>query len=117
MRRLLLFALIAGCQGGARDVAPCGTIASRYFAIALADLGKAPLDDALRQGAADQLPAMRDALAQVCVRSGWSEQVRDCMARADHRVDYEACERLMTDDQRAALDDDARLQTTSPRPW
>ena len=117
MRRLLLIALLAGCHDRARDVAPCSTIASRYFAIALADLGKAQLDDALRQGAADQLPALRDALAQVCVRSGWSEQIRDCMARADNRVGYEACERLMSDDQRAALDDVARLQTPSPRPW
>jgi len=117
MRRLLIVAMIAACRATPRDVAPCSTVASRYFAIALADLDKSPIDGALRRGAADQLPGLRDALAQVCTRGAWSAQVRECMARADDRVGYEACERLLTEDQRAALDEAARLQTTSPGPW
>jgi hypothetical protein len=114
MYRLVVILLLAGCPDRTREPAPCGAVASRFFTIALADLGKVPLDGELRRGAAEQLPALRDALAQVCERSGWSAQLRDCMVRAEDRLGYEACERLLSEDQRAALDEAAALETHSP---
>jgi hypothetical protein len=112
MCRLLLLALIAGCQGRAPEPAACETVASRFFSIALAELGRSPMDDALRRGAANQLPALRDALVHVCTRSDWSAGVRDCMASAADRVAFEACELQLTEAQRASLDEAAVVQSS-----
>jgi hypothetical protein len=111
---LLIVLSIAACRDRARDEVPCHTVASHSYMIALADLSKAHVDPALRRAAVDQLPALRDALDELCTRGAWSAEARACLARADDRVATEACERLLTEEQRAALDDAARGQTTSP---
>ena len=110
MRYLLLVSLLAGCQGRAPEPVACETVASRFFSIALSELGKSPMDDALRRSAANQLPALRHALADVCTRSGWSAPVRECMARASDRVAFEGCELQLGEAQRAALDEAALVQ-------
>ena len=50
------------------DDAPCGAVASRLFTLAREDLAKATVDPATRRAVADQLPAMRDSLTQICTR-------------------------------------------------
>jgi hypothetical protein len=115
MRSLVAVLLLAAaCHGKAKDGPPCATVAGRFFAIAHDDLGKATVDPAVRRAVADQLPAMRDALAQACTDGGWSAQVRDCMVKAGTHVAFEACEQGLTDAQRHALDSAARGETPSP---
>src|SRR5690242_17376955 len=109
MRRLAL-ALMFACRAKVGDV-PCGTVAGRFFTIAQGDLAKATVDPATRRAVADQLPAMRDSLAQACSDGGWSAAVRDCMAKATDHVTLQTCEQQLTDDQRATLD---RAGSASP---
>jgi len=95
----------AGCRGGAGDAAPpCGTVAARFLDLARYDLGQPVVDDATRRMVADQLPAMRDSLAQSCVEQRWSAAVRTCLVAARDHVGFEACERQLTDEQRRDLD-------------
>ena len=117
MRRFALVVLVialAACPGKASDGPPCATVAGRFFTLAHAELDRAHVDDPVRRAVSDQLPAMRDALAQICSDGTWSASVRDCMVRAEDRTALEACERQLTDDQRAALDRSTRGETTSP---
>jgi hypothetical protein len=114
MHRLVLLVMLAACHGKAGDGPPCSAVASRYFLLAHGELDKAQVDDTLRRQVADQLPAMRDALDKICSDGDWSAQVRDCMSRAEDHVALEACERQLTDDQRAALDRAAAGVTASP---
>ncbi len=114
MRRLALVVLLAACRAKAGDGPPCATVAGRFFTLAHADLDRAQLDDTLRRAVADQLPAMRDALDQICSEGKWPAAVRDCMTRAEDRTALEACERQLTDEQRAALDRGTRGETSSP---
>jgi hypothetical protein len=102
--RYVLFVLLAGCRAKAGDGAPCSTVAGRFYTLARADLDRAQVEARLRRDVLDQLPAMRDALDQVCVDGKWSGAVRDCMVKAEDHVALEACERQLTDAQRAALD-------------
>ncbi len=102
----------AGCGKKRKDEAPCGTVASRLFTIAKDDLGKATVDPATRKAVADQLPAMRDALTQICTDGAWSTQVRNCMANAVDHAAFQACQTQLTDDQRRGLDRAARGETT-----
>lgn len=104
MRRVALLLVLAACRAKAGDGAPCSTVAGRFFTLARADLEHAQVEPRLRRDVLDQLPAMRDALAQVCTDGTWSAAVRDCMVKAEDHVALEACERQLTDAQRAALD-------------
>jgi hypothetical protein len=104
---------IAGCHRKSADDAPCATVASHMFTLAHQDLGSATVDPATRRAVADQLPAMRDSLTQICTDGKWSTQVRNCMANAPDHVAMQACQQQLTDEQRRALDLAARGETTS----
>ena len=110
----LLALLAAGCHGARDGGAPCGTVAGRLFAIARDDLARGSADPATRRQVGDQLPAIRDALAQACDRGGWSAAARTCMVGAADHVAFETCQRELTDDQRRALDRASRGETDSP---
>jgi hypothetical protein len=113
MRCLLLVGLLAiGC-GGKKDDATCGAVASRLFALAREDLARAKLDPATRRAVADQLPAMRDALTQVCTDGKWTTQVRNCMVSSGDHLALQACQQQLTDEQRRALDRAQAGETTS----
>lgn len=101
---MLLLVCVCACHGRANDGPPCSTVASRFFVLAKDELGKAKLDETLSRAVAEQLPAMRDALAQQCTDGAWSAQVRDCLVHAADHAGFEGCERQLTDAQRAALD-------------
>jgi hypothetical protein len=111
MRRLVLVVVVVGaCRGKADDV-PCPSVASRFFMIARDDLAKATVDPTTRRMVSDQLPAMRDALAEICSDGGWSLDVRRCLANAADHVAFEACEQQLTDAQRHKLDKATRGDT------
>jgi hypothetical protein len=66
-------------------------------------LGKATLEPPMRRAVADQLPAMRDSLTQICSDGAWSAPARDCMANAvDHQA-FQTCQQHLSDDQRRGL--------------
>lgn len=98
----------AACRGQASDPAPpCSAVAARFLDIARTDLGQAgqaAIDPATRRAVEDQLPAMRDSLAQACADGRWSAAVRNCLVAARDHVGFEACEQQLTDDQRRDLD-------------
>jgi hypothetical protein len=106
----------AACRGQASDPAPpCSAVAARFLDIARTDLGQAGqaagqatgqvgLDPAIRRAVEDQLPAMRDSLAQACSDGRWSAEARNCLVAAHDHVGFEACEQRLTDDQRRDLD-------------
>lgn len=105
MRRLAIAWLAAaGCHGTSGGGASCQGVANRLFVIAQQDLGSATVDDELRRQVHDQLPAIRDALAETCRAGNWSAAVRDCLADAGDHEAFQACEQQLTDDQRRALD-------------
>jgi hypothetical protein len=104
---LAAFALGASvaCRGRAGDGAPpCGAVAARFLEIARYDLEAAKVDEATARAVGDQLPAMRDALAQACSEGSWSGATRACLVRASNHVDIESCEQQLTDEQRRDLD-------------
>ena len=109
---LLILPLLAGCHRKTPDDAPCATVASRMFSLATQDLGSAAVDTATRRAVADQLPAMRDSLTQICTDGKWSTQVRNCMVNAPDHVAMQACQQQLTDEQRRALEVAARGETT-----
>lgn len=115
-RALFVLALAAlgasGCRK-ARSDAPCGAVASRLFTLAREDLAKATVDPVTRRAVADQLPAMRDSLTQICTDGKWSTQVRNCMVNAADHVALQTCQQQLTDEQRRALDLAARGETSS----
>lgn len=117
MRRLVGIALVLACAGACRskrtDEAPCGAVAGRMFALAHEELAKATVDVATRRAVTDQLPAMRDALAQACSKGAWSGEARHCMGNAVDHAAFQACQATLTDDQRRALDRAARGETGS----
>jgi hypothetical protein len=92
---------------------PCGAVAAKFLAIAKADLDKSAVDDATRRAVLDQLPAIRDSLANVCSDSAWSGAVRRCLADASDHLGFETCQQQLTEDQRRALDRSARGATDS----
>jgi hypothetical protein len=108
---VLTLPVVAGCRRKSADDAPCATVASRMFTLARADLGSASVDPATRRAVADQLPAMRDSLTQICTDGKWSTQVRNCMVNAPDHVALQACQQQLTDEQRRALDLAARGET------
>jgi hypothetical protein len=72
------------------------------------------VNGATRRAVEDQLPAMRDSLAQACADGRWSAAVRSCLVAASDHVGFEACEQQLTDDQRRDLDRANRGATGSP---
>jgi hypothetical protein len=98
----------AACRGPARDPAPpCSAVAARFLDIARTDLGRGSaggIGATTRRAVEDQLPAMRDSLAQACADGRWSAPVRSCLVAASDHVGFEACEQQLTDDQRRDLD-------------
>ena len=110
---VVTLAIASGCRGRS-DAPPCATVAGRFFAIARAELGSANPPEELRKAVADQLPAMRDSLAQACEDGAWTAQVRECMVRAEDHVALQACERALTEDQQRALDRAARGEPSPP---
>lgn len=105
MREGLIVLLLAACRAKANPGAPCATVATRFVHVAQDQLGSGPpIDDALRRGAETQLPGIAAALERACSDGKWSAAARDCMVGADNPPAFDACERLLTDDQRAALD-------------
>jgi len=109
---LLVLAVVAGC-GRKKDEASCGAVATRLFTLAREDLAKAKVDAATQRAVGDQLPAMRDALTQLCTDGKWSTQVRNCMVSAGDHLALQACQAHLTDEQRQALDRATAGETTS----
>ena len=113
MRCLVLVAIFAAACGGKKDEASCAAVATRLFTLAREDLGSAKVDPATARRVNDQLPAMRDALTQICTDGKWSTQVRNCMVSAGDHLALQACQQHLTDEQRRALDRAAAGETTS----
>ena len=108
MRSLVvLLGVVAACRGKA-DAPPCGSVAGVFYTIANDELEKATVDPKIHRNVADQLPAMRDALAIACQDGAWSATVRKCMVAAQDHAAFQACETQLSDDQRQALDRAAR---------
>ena len=115
MRWLIVVVLLAAPVGCSRkkDDASCGAVATRMFSLAREDLAKAQVEPETRRAVADQLPAMRDALTQVCTAGKWSTQVRNCMVTAGDHVALQACQQHLSDEQRRGLDRARAGETTS----
>jgi hypothetical protein len=121
MLRSAVVVLLVACRGGG-DAAtapapPCSAIAARFVEIAKLELESAKvakIDDATSRAAADQLPAMRDALVHACTEGKWSAATRKCLARANDHGTFETCEQQLTDEQRRDLDRAARGMLESP---
>lgn len=94
----------AGCGARGDDAPPCSAVAARFLDLAHHDLDQAKLDDATRRDAVDQLPALRDTLAQACSDGHWSAATRKCLVQASDHVSFESCEHQLTDEQRRDLD-------------
>jgi hypothetical protein len=113
--RLAFVVLLVACRGGGGDAAPpCGAVAARFVELAKAELSSARTDDATSRLVSDQLPAMRDALAQACAGGKWSGETRKCLVRANDHVGFEACEQQLTDEQRRDLDRASRGTLETP---
>lgn len=122
VRAAILASLVAGVAGvaslacrGAGDAAPpCGAVAAKFLEIAKHDLDSARVDEATSRAVADQLPAIRDALAQACTEGNWSAATRKCLVRANDRGGVEVCEQQLTDEQRRDLDRATRGNSETP---
>lgn len=94
-----------GCRGKPGEAGPpCGAVAAKFLELARYDLAHAKVSDAIAHAVTDQLPAIRDALAQACTDGSWSAATRSCLVRANDRTGFETCEQQLTDEQRQALD-------------
>lgn len=113
--RSVLVVLLVACRGGGSDVAPpCSAGAAKFVEIAKFELANARPDDATSRAVTDQLPAMRDALAQACTEGKWSAATRKCLVHANDHDDLEACEQQLTDEQRRGLDSATRGRLETP---
>jgi hypothetical protein len=115
--RLGWLVLFVACHAHASDGPPCSAVAGSFFLIARGELEHAGVPDDVRRAVTEQLPAMRDSLAQLCTGDVWSAAARQCVVQAADHAALQACEAGLTADQRAALDDaqrSARPETSSP---
>jgi hypothetical protein len=96
-------AALAGCKRQ-HDEVPCTAVAARFLVIAQAETQAAKVDEALRQRVVIQLPALRDAVDGACFTGNWSLEMRRCMVAAADSAALVACQRLLTDEQRATLE-------------
>jgi hypothetical protein len=103
-----------GCRGRGDAAPPCGAVAASFYEIAKHDLASARVDEATSRAVTDQLPAIRDALAQACAEGKWSEATRKCLVRANDHGAVEACEQQLTDEQRRDLDRATRGNSGPP---
>ena len=110
---LVLLASTTGCNRSPKNEAPCGTVAAKLFSLATDDLATATVEPATRKAVAEQLPAMRDALVQICSDGKWSAAVRNCMANTIDHAAFQACQQQLTDDQRRSLDTATHGETSS----
>jgi hypothetical protein len=110
---LVVLAVIAACGRAASEDPPCAAVATHLFALAQEELGKTTVDPATRRAVSDQLPAIRDALTLACTEGGWAAAVRRCMVTARTHGAFAACQAALTDEQRRALDETSRGQTSS----
>jgi hypothetical protein len=98
-------ALSAGaCHRVADEAPPCSAVTARFLDLARHDLSQAGVDEATARGVTEQLPAMRDALAQACTEGKWSAAVRTCLVEAGDHAGFESCQRQLSDEQRRDLD-------------
>ena len=114
MRFALGVVLIAACTRSGDGAPPCASVGSRFFQLARDELAAASVDDQTRRAVADQLPAMRDALAQACTDSAWPAAVRSCLTDAEDRASFERCEDSLDQAARTALDRAARGDSAQP---
>lgn len=115
MVRTALCLLLVACRGGAGDAAPpCSAVAAKFLEIAKADLASAKVEEATSRAVTDQLPAMRDSLAQACTEGKWSAATRTCLVHANDHVGFETCEQQLTDEQRRDLDRATRGTAETP---
>jgi hypothetical protein len=112
-----MFVALGGvaCGRGAGDGAPaCGAVAARFVDIARHELANAKLDEATGRAVTDQLPAMRDSLAQACADGRWAAAVRQCLVQASDHAGFETCEQQLTDEQRRDLERATRGTPQTP---
>ena len=103
VRIAAVLVLLAACTRGGDGAPPCPSVAARFFQIARDELATAGVDDHTHRAVADQLPAMRDALAQACNDGKWPAAIRSCLADAADRAAFEKCEAGLDAAARAAL--------------
>lgn len=107
---LLVLALLASC-GGRREEAPCHAVAGRLLVVAQTEARAASIDAKLRERVLMQLPALRDAVEQSCAAGKWAPSVRRCMVLAADGAAFAACQRELSEEQRAQLQ---RASATAP---
>jgi len=95
--------VVTGCRRSADAAPSCAQVAAKYLEVARHDLADTKVDEATSRAVNDQLPAIRDALAQACSEGKWSEAIRNCLVRANDHVGFETCEQQLTDEQRRGL--------------
>lgn len=98
----VLLALAAGCTGRGEE-APCHAVAGRLLVVAQTEARAARIDSKLRERVLMQLPALRDAVEQSCTAGKWATAVRRCMILAGDGAALAACQRDLSDEQRAQL--------------
>ncbi|HEY4239820.1 MAG TPA: hypothetical protein VGM88_08390 [Kofleriaceae bacterium] len=113
MRLLFLALLLVACtRDDANRGPPCLTVGARAIVLAEHDAENAPLPaDDLRILAA-RAETLRARVVEACTRDRWSAAVRECLTAARDRAAFEACERGLTDEQRARI-----AATAAPSSW
>lgn len=99
---LLLLVLAAACTGRGEQ-APCQAVAGRLLVVAQTEASAARIEAKLRERVLMQLPALRDAVEQSCTVGKWAESVRRCMVLAADGAALAACQRDLSEAQRAQL--------------
>ena len=113
--RAAILVFLAACHGGAGDAAPpCSAVAARFVEIAKHDLETAKVEAATSRAVTEQLPAMRDMLAQACTEGKWTGATRSCLVHANDHGGFETCEQQLTDEQRRDLDRATRGTSDTP---
>ena len=108
-RVALAFLLTLGaCKRGSADAPPCGAVGAKFLALTKDSLLRSTLNEDMRRGVLESLPAMRDSIVQVCSESNWTGAVRRCLVDANDHVAFETCEQQLSDVQRRALDRSAQ---------
>lgn len=111
---VVLLVASGACGGGGDQAPPCGAVAARFVELAKQAVADAKVDDKTSRSVIIQLPAMRDALVEVCKDGKWSAPTRKCLVHASNQSDFETCEQQLTDEQRRDLDRATRGESNSP---
>lgn len=99
---LLVLVLAAACAKRGEE-APCHSVAGRLLVVAQTEARAAKIETKLRERVLMQLPALRDAVEESCTAGKWTESVRRCMVLAADGAALAACQRELTEEQRAQL--------------